>query len=204
MKTSFILLIFFSLHMWNHVTLQEFWSHVIYQLFRYTCALLMVSVFVNIYLFHQIFVPLDNRFYYMISDNVFSDWLMSLVMVFILVSIELKVINCFIIWHILYVSFTLKISFYHNVFFGLAWWKTSREMNRKVGFPRLWIMYKTGILVVKNLCLWSQYLWTYICSTKYSFLWIIGFSFPCIWIVNVLLQVVSLLNLLHFVLLLCV
>ena len=32
---------FFFLHMWNHVTLQEFWSHVIYQLFRYTCALLM-------------------------------------------------------------------------------------------------------------------------------------------------------------------
>jgi hypothetical protein len=32
---------FFFQHMWNHVTLQEFWSHVIYQLFRYTCALLM-------------------------------------------------------------------------------------------------------------------------------------------------------------------
>jgi len=30
--------------------------------------------------------------------------------------------------HILYVSFTLKISFYHDVFFGLAWWKTSREV----------------------------------------------------------------------------
>jgi hypothetical protein len=28
---------FFFLHMWNHVTLQEFWSHV----FRYTCAFLM-------------------------------------------------------------------------------------------------------------------------------------------------------------------
>ena len=41
----------------------------------------------------------------------------------------MKVINCFIIWHILYVSFTLKISFYHDVFFGLAWWKTSREVN---------------------------------------------------------------------------
>ena len=35
-----------------------------------------------------------------------------------------KVINCFIIWHILYVSFTLKISFYRDVFFGLAWCKT--------------------------------------------------------------------------------
>ena len=31
----------FFLHMWNHVTLQDFWSHLIYQLFRYTCALLM-------------------------------------------------------------------------------------------------------------------------------------------------------------------
>ena len=36
----------------------------------------------------------------------------------ILVSIELKVVNCFIIWHILYVAFILKISFYHDVFFG--------------------------------------------------------------------------------------
>jgi hypothetical protein len=45
------------------------------------------------------------------------------------ISIELKVINWFIIWHILYVSFTLKINFYHDVFFGLAWWKTSREVN---------------------------------------------------------------------------
>jgi hypothetical protein len=33
----------------------------------------------------------------------------------ILVSIELNVINCFIIWHILYVEFTLKISFYHDI-----------------------------------------------------------------------------------------
>ena len=39
-------------------------------------------------------------------------------------SIELKVIKCFIIWHILYVSFTLKISFYRDAFFGLAWCKT--------------------------------------------------------------------------------
>jgi hypothetical protein len=30
---------------------------------------------------------------------------------YFLVSIELKVINCFIIWHILYVDFTFKISF---------------------------------------------------------------------------------------------
>ena len=36
----------------------------------------------------------------------------------------------FIIWHILYVSSTLKISIYHNVFFGLAWWKMSREVNK--------------------------------------------------------------------------
>ena len=27
--------------MWNRVTLQEFWNHVMYQLFKYTCALLM-------------------------------------------------------------------------------------------------------------------------------------------------------------------
>jgi hypothetical protein len=38
--------------------------------------------------------------------------------------IQLKVINCFIIWHISYVAFTLKISFYHNVFFGFIWCKT--------------------------------------------------------------------------------
>ena len=46
-----------------------------------------------------------------------------------MVSIELKVINCFIIWHILYVIFTFKVSFYHNVFFGLVWYVTSREVN---------------------------------------------------------------------------
>ena len=31
----------FVLHMWNRVTLQEFWNQVIYQLFKHTCALLM-------------------------------------------------------------------------------------------------------------------------------------------------------------------
>ena len=47
-----------------------------------------------------------------------------------LVSIELKVINCFIIWHILYVIFIFKMSFYRNVFFGLAWYVTSRQVNK--------------------------------------------------------------------------
>ena len=32
---------FIFLHMWSYVTLQELWCHVIYQLFKYTCALLM-------------------------------------------------------------------------------------------------------------------------------------------------------------------
>jgi hypothetical protein len=27
-------------------------------------------------------------------------------------------------------SVTLKISLYHDVFFGLAWWKTSHEVNK--------------------------------------------------------------------------
>jgi hypothetical protein len=36
-------------------------------------------------------------------------------------------IGCFDIGCI--VSFTLKINFYQDIFFGLAWWKTSREVN---------------------------------------------------------------------------
>ena len=63
MKTSFILLIF-SLHMWNHVTLQEFWSHVIYQLFRYACALLMkfpvLTCLKNICIEHIIYLILKK------------------------------------------------------------------------------------------------------------------------------------------------
>ena len=50
-----------------------------------------------------------------------------------MVSIELKVINCFIIWHILYVSFTLKISFDHDIFFCLHCWNvifTSHDVTR--------------------------------------------------------------------------
>jgi hypothetical protein len=64
---------------------------------------------------------------------------MSFLGYWILVSIYLKVINYFIIWHILYVDFILKISFHHDVFFGLAWCRTLKcHIHR--AFPRArWI-----------------------------------------------------------------
>ena len=50
-----------------------------------------------------------------------------------LYSPKLKVINCFIILHILYVSFTLKIRFDHDIFPCLPCWNaivTSRDVTR--------------------------------------------------------------------------
>jgi hypothetical protein len=55
-------------------------------------------------------------------------------------TIELKIINCFIIWHILYVSFTLKISFDHDIIQLL----TFNEVYSWLYGPRQWLIDQIG------------------------------------------------------------
>ena len=56
-EDNFHIIDFFSPHL-KSVTLQEFWSHMIYQLIRYTCALLMklpVLTCLNIFVANTLF-----------------------------------------------------------------------------------------------------------------------------------------------------
>ena len=81
----------------------------------------------------------------------------------------MKISNCFIIWNILDVAFTRKISFYHDVFIGLYGCKTlacyiDHALRREVNIYQLWTFYEVNMLYMNLLGLywprkksWGQY-----------------------------------------------
>ena len=71
----------------------------------------------------------------------------------------MKISNCFIIWNILDVAFTRKISFYHHVFIGLDGCKTlacyiDRALRREVNIYQLWTFCEVNMLYMDLLGLY--------------------------------------------------